>query len=133
MRSTQPPGPGGEDALAPILVVDDDPGLRQVIQWALEEEGWLVQTAADGRQALAHAKRRRPRLVVLDMGLPELDGVAVAAELRRLYGESLPIVVITADGHAAAKARRVGARAHLSKPFDIDDLCDTVQRMAGEP
>jgi two-component system OmpR family response regulator len=112
--------------------VDDDPGLRQVIQWALEEEGWLVQTAADGAQALAQATRRRPRLVVLDMGLPQLDGVGVAEALRRLYGESLPIVVITADGQAAAKARRVGGRAHLSKPFDIDDLCDVVQRVAAE-
>jgi DNA-binding response OmpR family regulator len=105
-----------------------DPELRHVIRWALEEEGWAVETAADGQQALEQARRRRPRLVILDMGLPRLDGNGVASGLRTVYGDTVPIVVITADGHAVDKARRVGAHAHLSKPFEIDDLCAVVQR-----
>jgi DNA-binding response OmpR family regulator len=132
MGTTLPPAAGGGEELAPILVVDDDPGLRQVIQWALEEEGWLVQTAADGRQAVEQARRFRPRLVVLDMGLPQLDGEQVAAALRQLHGELLPILVVTADGNAATKARRCGAQAHLGKPFDLDELCSAVRRAAGE-
>jgi DNA-binding response OmpR family regulator len=110
-----------------ILVVDDDPSLRQLIQWTLEDEGWAVDTAADGRQALDRAARERPRLVVLDMGLPLVDGFGVAAGLHALYGDAVPIVVITADGQAAAKAARVGARAHLAKPFELDDLCALVR------
>jgi CheY-like chemotaxis protein len=112
-----------------ILVVDDDPEVRRVIQGTLEEEGWTVETAADGLQALEWARRSRPRLVVLDMGLPRLDGHGVAAGLRSVYGDAVPILVVTADGQAVEKARRVGARAHLSKPFDLDDLCAAVQHV----
>jgi DNA-binding response OmpR family regulator len=115
----------------PILVVDDDPQLRHVIQLALEEEGLAVETAADGRQALDQATRRRPRLVILDMGLPLLDGAGFAAELRAIYGDGVPLVVITADGHVVEKAHRVGARAHLAKPFELDDLAAAVQQVLG--
>ena len=133
MPSCLQPGSGTAAQPPPILVVDDDAELRTMIQWMLEDEGWRVETAGDGRQAVEQATRSRPQLVLLDMGLPVLDGDGVAAELRKLYGESLPIVVITADGHAAAKARRVGARGHLSKPFEIDELCTMVQRALQAP
>jgi DNA-binding response OmpR family regulator len=116
----------------PILVVDDDPQMRHVIQSALQEEGLTVETAADGRQALDRARRRRPRLVILDMGLPLLDGVGLAAELRALYGDGVPLVVITADGHVVEKARRVGARAYLAKPFELDGLSAAVQQALGD-
>jgi DNA-binding response OmpR family regulator len=118
--------PVGTDELPSILVVDDDPDFRHVIQWALQEDGWTVETAADGEQALEQARHRRPRLVVLDIGLPRLDGHEVAAGIRSVYGDTVPIVVVTADGHVVDKARRVGARAYLSKPFEIDDLCAAV-------
>ena len=115
-----------------ILVVDDDPELREVIQWALEDEGWSVETAADGQRALEQATRRQPRLIVLDMGLPRLDGNGVAAGVQAVYGDRVPIIVITADGRAAETARRVGARAHLPKPFEIDDLCAAVHQILGD-
>jgi CheY-like chemotaxis protein len=125
--------PASEPGMAPILVVDDDPEIRQMIQWALEDEGWTVETAADGRQALEQATRSRPSLVVLDMGLPLVDGAGVATGLYAAYGPTIPIVVVTADGHAAEKANRVGARAHLAKPFEIDALCDTVRSALAAP
>jgi CheY-like chemotaxis protein len=128
--AVRPPesNPGGIEKRPAILVVDDDPEVRQVIQSALEEEGWPVETAADGAQALEQASRHRPRLVVLDMGLPRLDGAGFSAALRTIYGDSVPILLVTADGHAVDKARRVGARAHLCKPFELDDLCAAVHR-----
>jgi CheY-like chemotaxis protein len=113
---------------APILVVEDDPRMRQFIQWALEDEGLPVEVAADGRQAVELGTRTRPALVVLDIGLPVLDGYGVAAALRRAYGADLAILTVTADGRAAEKARRVGAFAHLAKPFDVDDLLAAVFR-----
>ncbi len=126
VRSPEPSA-GGAPEMPPILVVDDDPEVCHMIRWALEEEGLAVDTAADGRQALEQATRRRPRLVILDMGLPLLDGDKLAAELRAIYGDGVPLVLITADGHLVEKARRVGARAYLAKPFELDDLCAAVQ------
>jgi DNA-binding response OmpR family regulator len=117
-----------EPATAFILVVDDDPRIRQAIRWALEEEGFVVETAADGRQAPERAVGVRPALVVLDMRLPVVDGATVADGLRAAYGEPPPIILITADDRAEEKARRVGAYAHLPKPFDLDELIATIQR-----
>jgi DNA-binding response OmpR family regulator len=114
-----------------VLVVEDDPDLRQSIQWVLEDEGLVVQTAANGREALARAVHQQPALVVLDPGLPILDGEAVAAGLREAYGEAVPILTITADDKGAEKARRVGALGYLPKPFDIDDLVSAVRRALG--
>ena len=113
-------------------MVDDDPQLRYMIRWALEEEGLVVETAADGHQALEQATRRRPRLVILDMGLPLLSGDELAAELRAIYADGVPVVVISADGHVVDKARRVGARRYLAKPFELDELRAAVQGVLGE-
>ena len=112
----------------PILVVEDDPHLRQIIREVLEDEGLVVVTAADGRQALQRAAAQRPALVVLDMRLPVLDGAGVVAGLRATFGVPPPVLVITAHGRAAEKARQVGAFAFLSKPLELDELVASVQR-----
>ena len=111
----------------PILVVDDDHNLRQTIRWMLEEEDFSVRTAADGQEAVEQALEQQPALIILDMGLPLLDGSQVSAQVRHHYGTAVPIILITADGQAEEKSRRVGATAFLRKPFDIDDLIDVVQ------
>ena len=112
----------------PILVVDDDPSIRLTIRWVLEEAGFEVETAADGDEALEQVQRLRPALVVLDLRLPGVDGQTVAARLRADHGEPLPILLVTAEDRAAAIARRVGAYAFVAKPFDLDDLVETVRR-----
>ena len=117
-----------DPAPAPILVVEDDPRIRETIQWALEDEGFLVETAVDGQQAVERATTSRPMLLVLDMMLPVLDGAAVADALRAAYHQPPPILLITADGRAQAKARRVGAYAHISKPFELDELLALIRR-----
>jgi DNA-binding response OmpR family regulator len=111
-----------------VLVVDDDPHVRQVVEWALEDAGFAVALAGDGRAALERAAARRPAVVVLDVGLPDGDGAIVAARLREACGDNLPIVVVTADGRAAEKAARAGAYAYLHKPFDGDELVALVRR-----
>ncbi len=110
-----------------VLVVEDDSDLRQTIQWMLEDEGFLVETASDGREALDRAVQHKPSLVVLDMGLPFIDGNGVAAGLRSTYGNSVTILTMTADGRAAEKAQRIGAIGYLSKPFDLDTLINAVR------
>ena len=111
-----------------ILVVDDDPRVRQVIQWALEDEGYAVVAADGPEQAVAAATARRPEVVVLDYGLPNQDGATVAMRLRAVTGDAaLPIVLVTADGRASEKAERAGAVAYLHKPFDVGELVEVVE------
>lgn len=110
-----------------ILVVEDDPQILQFVAFALEDEGFEVVTAVDGREAVEVATLRRPSLIVLDMSLPRLSGEGVASELRVLYGNDLPILVVTADNRASERARHVGAFAYLRKPFDLDNLIRLIQ------
>lgn len=111
----------------PVLVVDDDPDVRQVVSWALEDAGFEVHTAADGQDALSRATTHPPAAVVLDVGLPNADGAVVAARLRQVCGDGLPIVIITADGRAAEKAQRAGAVAYFHKPFEDETLVEAVR------
>ncbi len=117
-----------QESNAYILVVDDDLNLCQTIQVVLEEEGFTVETALDGVEALERAERVKPAIVMLDMGLPLLDGEAVARELQVRYGKTIPVVLMTADGHVKEKGQRVGAVVALGKPFEIDDLVMAVHQ-----
>ena len=118
---------------APILVVEDDFQLRQTIGLVLEDEGFVVETAADGQEAVERARSRRPALVLLDWGLPLLGGAEVAAAINEQYQDAVPIVLITADGRSIEKARQIRARDFLSKPFDLDHLITTVRRTLTSP
>jgi DNA-binding response OmpR family regulator len=133
MGNGEPPAGAnaGANPATSVLVVEDDPRLREVAVWALEDEGFLVDAAGDRRQAAEQARRRSPALVVLDMGLPPDIGDTVAADLRALCGAQLPILVVTADGKASEKARRVGAFAYLHKPFDVEQLIRLVREGLG--
>src|SRR5579864_2994247 len=111
-----------------ILVVDDDLNVRQAIRWILEDEGYLVSEAADGHEALRLVRESRPDLVVLDLTMPEVDGYAVAAALQTGEGTRVPILLITADGQAPAKADRINAFAYLRKPFAVDELLSTIRQ-----
>jgi DNA-binding response OmpR family regulator len=111
-----------------VLVVDDDPDVRQVLRWALEDAGFEVLIARDGPTALAQAEVQHPGVVVLDHGLPNEDGARVATGLREVCGPELPILILTADGSAADKAQRAGAYGFLHKPFDDDALIAAVRR-----
>jgi DNA-binding response OmpR family regulator len=111
----------------PVLV-EDDPRLRVMFQLLLEGEGYAVMTAADGLEAVRHARRMRPSLVILDVELPFLDGYQVGSELRLLYGGALPIVFVTASGKPSAAADGIQRCGYLHKPFDVDGLLALVWR-----
>ena len=128
---TPPPTDDAATQRPTVLVVDDDPDVRQVVLWALEDAGFDVQAASDGPAALSRASMQRPAVVVLDIGLPSADGAVVAARLRQVCGEELPILVMTADGRAAEKAQRAGAYEYLHKPFQDEALVAAVQRGLG--
>jgi DNA-binding response OmpR family regulator len=109
-----------------VLVVEDEPDLRDSVRWLLEDEGLRVETASDGQQALDRAARTKPALVVLDLGLPILSGEEVAEGLRRIFADPPPIVVMSAAGTVGERTRRIGAIAWVPKPFDLDDLLEAV-------
>lgn len=116
----------GNGRPARVLVVDDDADIRWALQGVLEDEGLLVDLARDSEEALTRAARHPPALVVLDIQLTDGDAYDVARQLRLRHGSQLPILVMTADGSAARKAREVGAFAYLRKPFDLTHLLDLV-------
>jgi DNA-binding response OmpR family regulator len=127
--------PGRPDVaqFGPVLVVEDDAVVRRLICRALEEDGLRVVPAANGQVAIEHARRHAPALVVLDVTLPLLSSDAVAERIRAILGDQVPILVITADGHPAEKARVLRAFSYLQKPFDIDELVGTVRRALAAP
>lgn len=128
---SRPPDAGSAPGIA-VLIVEDNPQLRQSLQWALEDEGLAVEVAADGQQALERAARAAPAVVVMDYGLPDRSGDDVAAALRQQCGAQLPILLVTGDGQAHQKATRTGAFAYLHKPFDMDRLVVLVHGSLGE-
>lgn len=111
-----------------ILVVDDDATLRAFIVCALEDEGYAVESAANGVQALAAIEERSPSLMLLDLQMPVLDGWGVVRNLQR-RGLSLPIVVITALPDVRGDLEPLGVHEYLRKPFALDDLLVTVKRL----
>ena len=108
--------------------MEDDPTIREVVQALLECEGLVVTATADGLAAVAWSEQHQPALVVLDLGLPFLDGVAVATLLRARYGEALPIVILSADVRARTKTQHLRPCGLVRKPFDADTLVAAVRR-----
>ena len=105
-----------------ILLVEDDPSIRGFVRDALEEAGYSVREATDGAAALDALHQEQPLALVLDLGLPYVDGTAVARASRTLYDGDVPIVVISARPDADLDAREVGASGLLRKPFLIEEL-----------
>ncbi len=110
----------------PILVVEDDPDILTTVADILEQEGYRVEMAANGAEALEAVDRVRPSLVLLDMRMPVLDGWAFARSLK-LKGIRLPILVMTAAQDARRWAREIGAQGYIAKPFDLTDLLEAVE------
>ncbi len=115
-----------------VLVVDDDPDILDAICDILQGEGYRVARARHGLEALDRVTQQRPDLILLDLMMPVMDGLAFAQALRdRKLDEGLPIVVISADGNPQ-KAAAVGAQVYLAKPFDIDALLSAVSRLVAQ-
>lgn len=113
--------------LRSVLVVDDDPSVRGLLELVLRVEGFEVRTAAEGGQALAMIAEQRPDVLLVDVMMPGMDGRALTRQLRTDPATAdLPVVICSAlaDDPAAWEAWASGASSFVSKPFDIDRLVE---------
>jgi two-component system, OmpR family, KDP operon response regulator KdpE len=106
-----------------VLVVDDEPAILRFLRAGLTSQGYVVSEAENGRAALDMVRRKVADLVVLDLGLPDIDGLAVVKQLREA-GETLPIIILSSRSSEGAKveALDLGADDYVTKPFGIDEL-----------
>ena len=107
-----------------VLAIDDEDGILKLVQRTLEAE-YTVWLARDGRQGLAHAQALRPRLIFLDLHLPDLDGLSVLGRLKTdPVTNGIPVVIISARGETEMllEGQRAGAVDYLIKPFRLDEL-----------
>lgn len=115
-----------------ILIVDDEPMLREALAHALRDEGYVTLEAADGREAVERVASERPDLVLMDVMMPVLDGRQALSLIRAAQPrDATPIVMMSAAvGREALDASIAG---YLAKPFDIDHLLQLVVALIGRP
>jgi DNA-binding response OmpR family regulator len=109
-----------------VLVVEDDLDLVALIETVLGEEGYRVNTATNGLEALDSVEMEMPGVILLDMRMPVMDGWEFAAKFRESYDSQAPILVLTAAEDARARASEIHADGYLGKPFDLDELIERV-------
>ncbi|MGV9266092.1 response regulator transcription factor [Kitasatospora sp. NPDC003701] len=113
-----------------VLVVEDDPGVRNTLDQLLRFEGYRVLTSADGQEALELLDRQRPDLAVVDVVMPRLDGLALCRMLRR-RGDRLPVLVLTARHQLGDRVAGLdaGADDYLAKPFATEELLARIRAL----
>jgi two-component system response regulator RegX3 len=116
-----------EDVQAKILLVEDEESLAETVRYNLEREGFRVSVASDGRRALERFGTEAPSLVILDLMLPEMSGLDVCRQIRRI--SQVPIVMVTAKDSEADKVTglELGADDYVTKPFSIRELVSRVR------
>jgi two-component system, chemotaxis family, chemotaxis protein CheY len=115
-----------EDART-VLVVDDDPGILDVLEQALDAEGYRVVMASNGREALRRVFERRPDLMLVDLMMPVMDGWTFVRECRSIdHVANTPVIILSAARNVEQAAHDLGVQAVVSKPFDLDTLLSLV-------
>jgi len=116
-----------------ILVVDDEDGVRESVREVLSDEGYRVVDTADGTQVLRIIKEQRPELVLLDIWMPQMDGIGLLKEIKSQKPD-INVVMVSGHGniHTAVTATKFGAFDFIEKPVSLDGLLSTVQRALGE-
>lgn len=118
--------------MAIVLVVDDDPELRDMLSFSLELEGHSVRTAVHGRDALAQLQDVRPGVILLDLMMPVMDGAEFCRHLRQDPSfATIPVLCLSAKHSAVREASELGLPC-IVKPFEIDEVTRTVRQLAGE-
>jgi len=121
--------------MAKILVVDDDNSVIIVLQHLLQRQGHTVSVAYNGKDGLAMARQEKPELIILDLMMPEIDGITVSGILFQDPAMRLiPVIILTALGAARNMLELVpNVRLYMAKPFEPQDLLQNVQRLLTAP
>ena len=113
-----------------VLVVDDDADSRTLLELALSMSGYAVTTAANGLDALDAARRRVPRLILLDLAMPVMDGFAFRTEqLRDAELASIPVICVSGRHDAARVSTQMCVAGCIPKPFDLDQVIERVREI----
>lgn len=120
--------------MAKILVVDDEPPIRQLLDALLSLNGYDVILAESGTQGLESYRRERPEVVVLDLNMPGMDGIAVLQQIRGLNPDQ-PVIIFTGSVSAEIeeRLRALGANEMIEKEFQSSRLLDTLKRLLKAP
>ena len=112
---------------ASVLVVEDNPALRELLLGALTDEGYTVRGAENGQVALDMLDTWRPGVILLDLAMPTMDGLAFLGRLEAMPAlATVPVIVVSAYANYLEAARYRGARAAIQKPYDVVQLLDTI-------
>ncbi|ACA60664.1 response regulator [Candidatus Desulforudis audaxviator] len=111
-----------------LLVVDDQPAIRQLLSEALESEGHAVVVASNGYEAINITRQQKPELILLDLKMPGLGGLETLREIHK-YSPDIPVILITAYGELSdlGEAERLGVRRLIIKPFDLNEVRSLVR------
>ncbi len=114
-----------------ILVIDDEPQVREAMQQILQQHGYGVVAARNGREGISSVAASMPDLVITDLFMPESDGIGTIRALRKSHPD-IPVIAISGGGPSGGDqylriARELGARASLQKPFSVHELLETVR------
>jgi CheY-like chemotaxis protein len=118
-----------------VLIIEDDPDMRELERVTLEYGGYQVSVALNGREGLRKLSESRPCVILLDLMMPVMDGLTFLAERKRdPEAAKVPVLCVSAAGiEMTDEALRLGARECLHKPADLLELCERVERYCGAP
>ena len=121
-----------------VLVVDDEPHMLRISEFSIRKAGYATLTARNGRDAVRLARSEQPALIIMDVTMPEMDGIAALAELKATpETAAIPVIMLTARGHALTRheAANSGAALYITKPFSPNALAAEARRIieAGTP
>lgn len=113
-----------------LLVVDDQPAIRQLLLETLVSEGYEVELAGNGREAVEKVKEQTPELILLDLKMPGMSGLETLRQINKVT-PGLPVILITAYGELSdpGEAERLGVRCLILKPFDLNEVRAVVRKV----
>ena len=132
-HAPSPAAAGDRPGRSRALVVDDEPGLVEIVSAYLSREGFTVEVAADGEQAVELARRDAPDVIVLDLGLPGIDGIEACRRIRGFSDAYIVILTARAEEHEKIAGLSTGADDYLTKPFSPGELVARVRAMLRRP
>lgn len=116
---------------APVLIVEDDQGIREALQWALEDEGYTVATAPHGAAALEMIPGIQPCVILVDLRMPVMDGYQFVAAYQDYPGQHAPVIVLSAANDLPSATAGLAADGFIEKPFEIDHVLSMLAQYIG--